>query len=83
MDSPERSGGKGHRAPDVHGVTEDVKREALNAVVHEDTKVVPEERPGDPESPGGGDDERLAEDEEHGGDERVQRLGQDLRMRLL
>ena len=83
QDSPEGSGGEGHGAPDVHRVAQDVERETLDAVAHEDPKVVPEERACDAEGPGGRDDERLAEHEEHGGDERVEGLGEDLLARLL
>ena len=81
--SPEGSGGEGHGAPDIHRVTQNVEGETLDAVAHEDTEVVPEERACDAEGPGGRDDERLAEHEEHGGDERVEGLGEDLLARLL
>ena len=83
QDSPEGSGREGHGAPDVHRVAQDVEGETLDAVAHEDPEVVPEERACDAEGPGRRDDERLAEHEEHGGDERVEGLGEDLLARLL
>ena len=54
VDSPQRGRSEAHGAPDIHGVPQDVERETLDPVVHEDTKVVPEERTGYTESPSGG-----------------------------
>jgi len=60
---PQRGRSEAHRAAHVHGVSQDVERESLDAVVHQDPKVVPEERPGDTEGPGRGHDEYLADSE--------------------
>ena len=54
VDSPQRGRGEAHGAPDIHGVPQDIEGETLNPMVHEDTKVVPEERTGYTESPSGG-----------------------------
>ena len=74
---PQRDGGEGEGAPDVHGVAEDVEREALDAVVHEDAEVVAEEGACDAERVGGGDHERLAGGEERERDERVEGRGEE------
>lgn len=66
-DSPKRTGGETHRAPDVHWIAKDVEREALDTVVHENAKVVAEERARDAQRPRRRHDERLANHEERGG----------------
>ena len=72
--SPEGAGGKAHRAADVHRISENIEREAFNAMVHEDAEVVAEEGTRDTECPGRRDDERLSNEEQHRGDELVIRL---------
>lgn len=81
--SPKRPRRKAHRAPHVHRVPQHIKREALHPMVHQDPKVVAEEGAGDAERPGRGDDEELAEGGEGGGDDEVERLGEERDARLI
>ena len=72
--APERDGEEAHRAADVHRVAEDVEREALDALVHEDAEVVAEEGAGNAECKRGGDHEELAETKQRCGDIDVERF---------
>ncbi len=74
--APQRRRGEAHRAADVHGVTEHVEREALDAMVHQDAEIIAEERARDAERPRRAHDERLARDEERHGHEHVERSGE-------
>ena len=69
-DLPEGTSSETHRAPNVHGIPEYVERETLNPVIHKDTKVISQEGSGNTQLPRRGDDEELAESEEHSGDDR-------------
>ena len=74
--APQRRRGEAHRATDVHGVAEHVEREPLDAVVHQDTEVVSQERARDAKCPRRAHDERLARDEKRRGQESVERSGE-------
>ena len=70
--SPQRRRSKTQRTPDIHRILQDVERETFHAVVHQDPKVISEERPGDTERVGRGDHKQLTGGEErdgHGGRE--------------
>ena len=82
-DLPECGGGEGQGASNVHGIAQDVEGEALDPMVHEDTKVVPEERTSYTQCPCRSDDEDLASDEEHGRDEGIKGLREHLLSGLL
>jgi hypothetical protein len=81
--APQCRRGKAHRAADVHGVTEHVKRKALDAMVHQDAEIVAEERARDAERQRRAQDERLARDEQHRGHERIERSGEQRYARLI
>ena len=74
---PQRARCKAHRRADVHGVAEDVEREAFDAVVHEDAEVVAEEGARDPERVRRGHHERLPGGEERERGERGERRGEE------
>ena len=81
--APQRRRSEAHRAADVHRVAEHVKRESLNAMVHQNAKIVPQERARYAERPRRAHDERLACGEEHCGQDRVERSGEQWHARLL
>ena len=80
--APQSRRGKAHRAPNIHRIPEHVEREALDARVHEDAKIIAQERARDAERPGRGHDEGLPGGEKRDGDERIERGGEDARLRL-
>lgn len=80
--APQSRRGEAHRAADVHGIAKHVKRESLNAVIHQNAEIIAQERARDAKRPGGGHDKGLAEDEERDGNDRVERGGEDARTRL-
>jgi hypothetical protein len=80
--APQSRRGEAHRAADVHRIAKHVERESLDAVIHQDAEIVAQEPACDAECPRGREDEGLAEDEERDGNERVERCGEDVRMRL-
>lgn len=82
-DSPKSGCSEGHGAPNVHGVPQDVKWEALDSVVHEDTKVVPEERTGYTQDPVRCYNEDLAGGEEHSRHNGIERLREELHLGLV
>jgi hypothetical protein len=51
VSSPQRAGSEAHRAADIHGVSKDIEREPLDTVIHENAKVVAEERACNAEDP--------------------------------
>ena len=77
--APQSRRSKGHRAPDVHRISEHVEREALDAGVLEDAEIIAHEPARDAECPARGHDEGLADGEEHDGDECVERSGEQAR----
>ena len=58
---PKSSSCKAHSAPNIHWILEYIKRETFDAVIHEDTEVVSEERACDPECIRGSKYKRLAD----------------------
>ena len=80
--SPKRTRQKAHRTPHVHRVSQHVKWEALDTVIHQDSKVVTKKSACDAEGPCGGDDEGLPYDEERGGDQKVKRGRKEGEVRL-
>ena len=51
-------------------------------MIHQNPEIITQERACDAKRPRGGHDIGLAEDEEHDGDDRVERGGEDARARL-
>jgi len=82
-DSPQRRRSETQRAPDVHGIPQHVKREPLHAMVHQDPKVIPKERPRDPECVGRGDDKQLTDGKHDHGDRGRIRLWKQRHARLV
>jgi hypothetical protein len=77
VDSPKSSRDKTHRASDIHRVSQNIERESLHPVIHENAKVVPEERARDSEGPSGGDNEGLADNKERGRDKGGKGFGEE------
>jgi hypothetical protein len=80
--APQSRRSKAHRATDVHRIAKHVERETLNAGIHEDTEIIAQEGARDAKGPCRAHDEGLPDDEERGGDERIERSGQEARTRL-
>ena len=80
--APQSRRGEAHRAADVHGITKDVEGETLDAVIHQNAKVVSQERARHAERPGRRHDEGLPENEKREGDEGIERGGEDARLWL-
>ena len=80
--APQSRRGEAHRATNVHRITKHVKREALDAVIHQNAEIVSQERARDAKRPGRRHDEGLPENEKGDGDEGIERGGEDARMRL-
>ena len=80
--APQSRRGEAHRAADVHRIAKHVKRESLDAVIHQNAEIVAQEPASEAECPRGREDEGLAEDEERDGNERVEWGGEDVRMWL-
>ena len=83
IDLPQRSGRKAQRASDIHGIPQHVKWESFHPMIHQDPKVVPEERPRDPERVGRGDDKRLTEGKHDDGERGRIRLWKQRHARLV
>jgi hypothetical protein len=62
---PQSRRNKAHRTSNIHRIPQDIKRETLYAVIHQNTEVVPEESSGNSKGQSGSDNKQLANSEQN------------------